>query len=94
MILFQEENKKQSTTQFAPKFDEIADTFDAIVDTMVTSVQTIPRMEHRLFQAVEGLQIGDTKKFLSTVTLDEEIVVDARERIKKAVKANTHGPTK
>ena len=47
-------------------------------------------MEQQLFEAVEDLPIT----FLSSVQVDDEIVVVAKQRISAVVLNNSHGPTR
>lgn len=75
---------------FTPSFSNICDFFNAIIDFMVISVMKLPRIEHLLFEAVENLDIT----FIKTVLLEEEVVLDAKERIKTVIYANSHGPTR
>ncbi|XP_023931682.1 dynein heavy chain 7, axonemal-like, partial [Lingula anatina] len=83
-----EEHMAQNTTKFRPLVSQVKTTFDEIINTMVASVVAIPRIEHRLFQPVEDLETH----YLSTVKQDEEIVEEAKVRIRKVVDANFHGP--
>lgn len=76
--------------KFKPSFDEICDFFNAIIDFMVISVSELPRIEHLLFEAVEDLDVT----FIKNVQLEEILVLDAKERIKTVVFANSHGPTR
>jgi dynein heavy chain len=75
---------------FKPTFPDTCDFFCAIIDYMVISVTQLPRIEHLLFEAVEDLDIT----FIKTVQVEEEIVDDAKERIKTVIYANSHGPLK
>ncbi|XP_023932407.1 dynein heavy chain 3, axonemal [Lingula anatina] len=88
ITIFLEEHMAQNTTKFRPLVSQVKTTFDEIINTMVASVVAIPRIEHRLFQPVEDLETH----YLSTVKQDEEIVEEAKVRIRKVVDANFHGP--
>lgn len=57
---------------------------------MVTSVQDLPTIEYKLFQAVEDLAV----RKISSVKLDEELVLVAKKRIQVAINSNSHGPNK
>ena len=73
---------------FRPTFPNICDFFCAIIDIMVISVKELPRIEHLLFCEVEELAMT----FISTVSLEEELVISAKDRIKTVIYANSHGP--
>ena len=73
---------------FRPSFPHICDFFCAIIDIMVISVKELPRIEHLLFCEVEELSMT----FLSTVQLEETLVINAKDRIKTVIYANSHGP--
>lgn len=89
-ICIQTEDMEDIEVKFKPTFPDICDFFSAIIDYMVISVAQLPRIEHLLFEAVEDLDIT----FIKTVQVEEEVVVDAKERIKTVVFANSHGPLK
>ena len=52
------------------------------------SVQKLERVEQRLFEVVEDLPVT----YLSSVQIDDEIVVVAKQRISAVVLNNSHGP--
>ena len=73
---------------FRPSFPNICDFFSAIIDIMVISVKELPRIEHLLFCEVEDLDMS----FISTVEIEETLVISSKERIKTVIYANSHGP--
>lgn len=52
-------------------------------------MQELGRVEQHLFEAVEDLPVT----YLSSVRVDDEIVVVAKQRISAVVLNNSHGPT-
>jgi hypothetical protein len=70
-----------------PKLDDIVDGFDECIDFIVKSLQKVVRVEYQLFQNVQGL----TMKYLKTVSKEEEIILQAKDRIKKVFQANSYG---
>jgi len=81
---------EEETVDFEPGFPEVTETFFSIVDNIVTSVQDLRRVEHQLFYEEEWMK----NKFISSVTLDEERVLDAKARLAVVVDKNSTGPTK
>ena len=66
-----------------------------MVDVMVKSVTKLPRVEHRLFEKVDQLEVT----FIPCVQLDqaivrEEIIECAKTKISQIVMANSTGPAK
>ena len=82
------EDMAGSKLLFSPSFEVIIEMFEKIVDMMVLSVESLPRVDVLLFQPVESL---DTD-VISSVKLPEEVVLLAKHRIRKVVKANNSGP--
>ena len=79
--------------KFEPKFEKVKLIFQSIVDVMIESVSHLPRVEHLLFVAIENLEI----KYITTVCLDinnvvEELLVNAKMRIKNVIEKNRPGP--
>ncbi|KAL3852322.1 hypothetical protein ACJMK2_015979 [Sinanodonta woodiana] len=87
---FVTDDMEKEQVVFRPPFPTICDFFYMIIDMMVESVRNLPCIEHLLFQEIEGLEI----KYISSVEIKEEIVIEAKERIKTVVIANSHGPNK
>ena len=82
-------------TKFVPDFDFIYSTLCGTIDTMVSSVFETTRVEHKLFQQVDQIEV----KYLHSIELDasvirEDILDDARERLKNIVQLNSQGPEK
>lgn len=75
--------------KFSPSFPDICDFFCLIIDTMVMSVTKLPCIDTLLFQNTEGIE-----NFIKTVRIEEELVEVAKERIRKMVNVNSHGPEK
>ena len=78
-----------------PSFEDICKKFDQLVDMMVESVTKLPRVEHRLFEKVDQLDIT----YIPSVQLDqtivrEEIIEQAKRNMSRIVMANSAGPTK
>ncbi|ESO88893.1 hypothetical protein LOTGIDRAFT_125424 [Lottia gigantea] len=90
VTIFMLENKENTGVLFKPSFTDICDFFNLLIDTMVLSVVELPRLENILFQTVEGLDV----KYISTVQSNEELVIEAKNRIHKVVMENSHGPIK
>ncbi|XP_053376707.1 dynein axonemal heavy chain 3-like [Mercenaria mercenaria] len=90
VTIFMKEDMENVEVTFKPKFPDTCDFFCAIIDFMVISVAELPRIEHLLFEAVEDLDISVIK----TVQIEEELVIDAKDRIKTVIYANSHGPLK
>jgi len=88
LFQFQKEDMENVQVIFSPSFPDICDFFNAIIDYMVISVMQLPRIEHLLFEAVQDLDIT----FIKTVLVEEEVVADAKERIKTVINKNSHGP--
>ncbi|KAH3881436.1 hypothetical protein DPMN_005362, partial [Dreissena polymorpha] len=88
--IFMKEDMENAQVIFSPLFPELCEFFNAIIDFMVISVSQLPRIEHLLFEAVENLDIT----FIRTVHVEEEVVVNAKERIKTVIYNNHHGPSK
>ncbi|XP_052779096.1 dynein axonemal heavy chain 3-like isoform X2 [Mya arenaria] len=88
--IFMKDDMEDVEAIFSPSFPDICDFFYAIIDFMVISVAELPRIEHLLFEAVENLDIT----FIKTVAVGEEIIVEAKDRIKTVIYANSHGPQK
>jgi len=66
-----------------------------MVDVMVKSVTKLPRVEHRLFEKVDQLEVT----YIPCVQLDqtivrEEIIECAKTKISQIVMANSTGPIK
>ncbi|XP_064633532.1 dynein axonemal heavy chain 3-like isoform X2 [Lineus longissimus] len=89
MQLGDEDMTLNESTKFVPSFTGVCEFFNTIVDTMVESVFNIPRVEYKLFYEVEEAE----RVCISTVKVDEEIVLKAKERIHRVVFSNSHGPT-
>nr|XP_039250666.1 dynein heavy chain 3, axonemal-like [Styela clava] len=81
---------KGVVTTFSPDFNGIIAHLHEAVDIIVESVQKLLRIEHKLFQAVDG----NPETYLSTVKVDDEIVIAAKQRISAVVLNNSHGPTR
>ncbi|KAL4226016.1 hypothetical protein ACF0H5_014003 [Mactra antiquata] len=88
VTIFFTEDMENIEAKFKPTFSEICDFFCAIIDYMIISVAELPRIEHLLFEAVENLDVT----FIKSVQIEEELVVDAKDRIKTVIFANSHGP--
>lgn len=81
--------------KFDPTFDRIAVAMEMMVDQMIKSVSSLPRLEHFIFDAVDNLPI----RFIQSVCLDvnnviEDLVVDAKIRLRQVVEKNRPGPEK
>ncbi|XP_076448252.1 dynein axonemal heavy chain 3-like [Babylonia areolata] len=87
---FLKEDVESSAVGFSPSFPDLFDYFCLIIDTMVISVRKLHRVEKLLFESVEDMEVG----FLSSVSVAEELVEGAKERIQLVITANSHGPTK
>ena len=81
---------ENSKLGFRPSFPDLFDYFCLIIDTMVINARKIPRVEPLLFEKVEDEEVV----YLSSVSVDEELVENAKERIQKVITANSHGPQK
>lgn len=57
---------------------------------MVISARKLNRVEHLLFETVEDMEV----QYLSSVSVAEELVERAKERIHTIITANSHGPIK
>ena len=88
--MFQQEDVENSSLGFGPSFPDLFDFFCLIIDTMVISTRKLNRVETLLFEEVEDMEL----KFVSSVSVDEELVERAKERIHTVITANSHGPTK
>ncbi|XP_066284547.1 dynein axonemal heavy chain 3-like isoform X3 [Branchiostoma lanceolatum] len=86
--IFMTPARETVTASFSPSFPEVTLGIFSMVDSIVKSVFQLSRVENLLFQAVEDL---DTK-YISTVQLEEETVQVAKERIRKVIDNNSHGP--
>ncbi|XP_069141245.1 dynein axonemal heavy chain 3-like isoform X4 [Argopecten irradians] len=86
---FMEEDEAHASLKFKPPFPDVCDFFCLIIDLMVTSVQELPCINNLLFQAYEDPE----NQTISTVLIEEEIVVTSKERIRTVIKANEFGPT-
>ena len=81
---------ESSSLSFHPSFPNLFDFFCLIIDTMVISARRLQRMEHLLFESVEDMEV----QYLSSVSVAEELVERAKERIHTVITANSHGPIK
>ncbi|XP_059151071.1 dynein axonemal heavy chain 3-like [Physella acuta] len=90
VTIFLEEELENSSLQFTPNFPDVCDFFSLIIDTMVLSVRHLTRLEHKLFQGVEELE----PKMILSVEIGEEVVENAKDKIRTIVLANGHGPKK
>ena len=88
-LQLQKENTAKEIVEFSPSFEEVKSVLDTIVDTMVISVQDIHRVEINLFQQISDLDIS----FISSVSVNEEIIHLAKQRIQRIVDVNSTGPT-
>ena len=57
---------------------------------MVISARKLNRVEHLLFETVEDMEV----QYLSSVSVAEELVERAKERIHTIITSNSHGPIK
>lgn len=80
----------EETVSFEPRFSEVTEAFFSIVDNIVTCVRGLKRVENQLFYEEEWMK----NKLLSSVSLDEERVLDAKARLAVIVNKNSAGPTK
>lgn len=80
----------EETISYEPNFTEVRDTFFSIVDNIVTCVQDLKRVEHLLFYEEDWMK----NKLLSSVTLDEERVLDSKTRLAFVIEKNSAGPIK
>eukprot|EP00062_Callorhinchus_milii_P022724 gi/632980863/ref/XP_007907272.1/ PREDICTED: dynein heavy chain 3, axonemal-like [Callorhinchus milii] len=87
LTVFMKPDVETSSVRFIPAIDELVEKLNHIVDILVVSVQWIPRIEHQLFQPVDNLEV----KYISSVQLEEEIVLFAKARIQTVVESNSHG---
>jgi dynein heavy chain len=87
-LFLQQEDIEKVDVTFKPSFPDVFDFFCLIIDHMTISVKELPRIEHLLFHSVEDLQISTIK----SVEIEEELVDKAKERIRKVVMENSHGP--
>ena len=78
------------TVDFEPNFSDVTETIHEIIEHMVKSVQNFQCVEHQLFYEDEGIK----KRHISSVQLDEERVLAAKERVAYVVEKNTTGPFK
>ena len=78
------------TVDFEPNFSDVTETIHEIIEHMVKSVQNFQCVEHQLFYEDEGLK----KRHISSVHLDEERVLVAKERVAYVVEKNSAGPLK
>lgn len=78
------------TVAFDPRFSDITESLFLIIDNIVTSVRSLKRVEHQLFYEEEWMK----NRFISSVQLDEERVLDAKARLAVVVDKNTKGPLK
>lgn len=78
------------SVDFEPNFSDVTGTIHEIIEHMVKSVQNLQRVEHQLFYEDEGLK----KRHISSVQLDEERVLAAKERVAYVVEKNSAGPLK
>ena len=78
------------TVNFEPNFSDVTETMHEIIEHMVKSVQSFQCVEHQLFYEDEGLK----KRYISSVKLDEERVLAAKERVAFVVEKNSAGPVK
>lgn len=78
------------TVTFDPRFSDITEALFLIIDSIVTSVRSLKRVEHQLFYEEEWMK----NRFISSVQLDEERVLDAKARLAVVVDKNTKGPMK
>ena len=86
---------QNSDMKFEPSFDNTCESFNKLVDKIAGSISQLPRVEHQLFQTVENLPVT----YIPCIELDdsivkEDILVDVKERIRKVIMANSHGPKK
>ena len=84
---------ENGSTKFVPNFEQIYQTLCDVIVTMIRSVERLPRVEYQLFQDVDDIEI----KHLTTIELDpskvkEKILDVTRDRLRKVVQANSHGP--
>ena len=78
------------SVDFEPNFSDVTETIHEIIEHMVKCVQNFQRVEHQLFYEDEGLK----KRHISSVQLDEERVLAAKERVAYVVDKNSAGPLK
>ena len=74
--------------KFTPDIDKVVDVIHRCVQTMVDGVKGIVRVEYRLFQPVESLDVAH----IPAVRDEEEVVVQAKETLKEIILHNYHGP--
>ncbi|XP_041348477.1 dynein heavy chain 3, axonemal-like isoform X2 [Gigantopelta aegis] len=82
------ENTDKGFLDFSPAFKDVCDFFYLSIDTIILSVQGLVRVEQLLFQNVVDLP----KTYITSVKIEEEMVVNAKKRIETVVMANSHGP--
>ncbi|XP_038666815.1 dynein heavy chain 3, axonemal-like [Scyliorhinus canicula] len=75
---------------FTPTMNEVLEGLTHIVDHLVLSAQRIPRIEYQLFQAIDNQEI----KYISSVRLEEDIVLCTKARLQAVVTNNSHGPVR
>lgn len=78
------------TVDFEPNFSDVTETIHEIIEHMVKSVHNVQCVEHQLFYEDEGIK----KRHISSVQLDEERVLAAKERVAYVVEKNSAGPFK
>ncbi|XP_063719575.1 dynein axonemal heavy chain 3-like [Symsagittifera roscoffensis] len=83
-------DEDNESTKFNPTFDETVETVSTLLDHMILATEGLIRVEHSLFYPVEG----QGQRFLPTVNVEEDAVVEAKERIGQIVKLNEPGPIK
>ena len=88
--VLQQADVENSALGFRPSFPDLFDYFCLIIDTMVINARKLNRVEHMLFEAVEDMEM----QYLSSVSVAEELVERAKERIHTVIAANSHGPIK
>lgn len=90
MCVLQQADVDNSALGFHPSLPDLFDYFCLIIDTMVISARKLNRVEHLLFETVEDMEV----QYLSSVSVAEELVERAKERIHTIITANSHGPIK
>ena len=90
MKILQEPDMENVSVRFDPKFSDVVSMAFLVIEGMLSSVQAIQRVEHHLFYEDEGLR----GKVLSSVGLEEEPILCAKQRIAAIIQANIKGPTK
>ena len=90
LCVSQQADVDNSALGFRPSLPDLFDYFCLIIDTMVISARKLNRVENLLFETVEDMEV----QYLSSVSVAEELVERAKERIHTIITANSHGPIK